>query len=112
MVLRVRPTPTRFPMNIIYTPMDNIPLYSMWHFRTDSLLAGYLFRSQHVCITISLFRSQSYFLFIVTLNCVSMREREIVLRYTGCSVFIATPSHDDWQLTLTCEIDRTPAASL
>ncbi len=76
MVPRVGLTQTRFPTNIIYTAMDNPPLYSMWHFRTDSLPAGDLFQSQHVCITISLFRSQSYFLFIVTLNCVSMQERE------------------------------------
>ncbi len=28
MVLRVRPTPTRFPTNSLYTPMDNTPLHS------------------------------------------------------------------------------------
>ncbi len=25
MLLRVKPTPTRFPTNILYTPMDNTP---------------------------------------------------------------------------------------
>ncbi len=29
MVLRVRPTPTPFPTNILYTPVDNIPLNSI-----------------------------------------------------------------------------------
>ncbi len=29
MVLRVKPTPTRFPTNSLYTPMDNTPLHSM-----------------------------------------------------------------------------------
>ncbi len=29
MVLRVKPTPTRFPANSLYTPMDNTPLHSM-----------------------------------------------------------------------------------
>ncbi len=29
MVLRVRPTPTRFPTNSLYIPMDNIPLHSI-----------------------------------------------------------------------------------
>ncbi len=29
MVLRVRPTPTRFPTNSLYTPMDNTPLHSI-----------------------------------------------------------------------------------
>ncbi len=29
MVLRVKPTPTRFPTNSLYTPMDNIPLHSI-----------------------------------------------------------------------------------
>ncbi len=28
MVLRVRPTPTRFPINIYYTPLDNTPMHS------------------------------------------------------------------------------------
>ncbi len=28
MVLRVKPTPTRFPINRLYTPMDNTSLYS------------------------------------------------------------------------------------
>ncbi len=28
MVLRVKPTPTRFPTNSLYTPMDNTPLHS------------------------------------------------------------------------------------
>ncbi len=27
MVLRVKPTPTRFPTNSLYTPMDNTPLH-------------------------------------------------------------------------------------
>ncbi len=37
MVLRVKPTPTRFPSNSLYTPMDNVcssALYSeanIWH---------------------------------------------------------------------------------
>ncbi len=34
-VLRVRPTPTRFPINSLYTPMDSIPLFSIpsvWRF--------------------------------------------------------------------------------
>ncbi len=29
MVLRVKPTPTRFLTNILYTPMDNSPLHSI-----------------------------------------------------------------------------------
>ncbi len=29
MVLRVKPTPTRFPTNSLYTPMDNTPLHSI-----------------------------------------------------------------------------------
>ncbi len=29
MVLRVKPTPTRFPTNCLYTPMDNKPLHSI-----------------------------------------------------------------------------------
>ncbi len=29
MVLRVRPTPTRFPTNSLYTPVDNTPLHSI-----------------------------------------------------------------------------------
>ncbi len=29
MVLRVKPTPTRFPTNSLYTPMENTPLHSM-----------------------------------------------------------------------------------
>ncbi len=29
MVLRVKPTPTRFPANNIYTPMDNTPMHSI-----------------------------------------------------------------------------------
>ncbi len=29
MVIRVKPTPTRFPTNSLYTPMDNTPLYPM-----------------------------------------------------------------------------------
>ncbi len=28
MVLRVKPTPTRFPTNSLYTPMVNTPLHS------------------------------------------------------------------------------------
>ncbi len=28
-VLRVKPTPTRFPTNSLYTPMDNTPLHSI-----------------------------------------------------------------------------------
>ncbi len=28
MVLRVRPTPTRFPINILYTPVNDTPLHS------------------------------------------------------------------------------------
>ncbi len=28
MVLRVKPTPTRFPTNSLYTPMDKTPLHS------------------------------------------------------------------------------------
>ncbi len=28
-VLRVKPTPTRFPANSLYTPMDNTPLHSI-----------------------------------------------------------------------------------
>ncbi len=27
MVLRVKPTPTRFPTNSLYSPMDNTPLH-------------------------------------------------------------------------------------
>ncbi len=29
MILRVRPTPTRFPTKCLYTPVDNIPLHSV-----------------------------------------------------------------------------------
>ncbi len=29
MVLRIRPTPTRFPTNSLYTPVDNTPLHSI-----------------------------------------------------------------------------------
>ncbi len=29
MTLRVKPTPTRFPTNSLYTPMDNKPLHSI-----------------------------------------------------------------------------------
>ncbi len=29
MVLRVKPTPTRFPTNSLYTPMGNTPLHSI-----------------------------------------------------------------------------------
>ncbi len=29
MVLRVKPTPTRFPTNSLYTPMENTPLHSI-----------------------------------------------------------------------------------
>ncbi len=29
MLLRVKPTPTRFPTNSLYTPMDNTPLHSI-----------------------------------------------------------------------------------
>ncbi len=29
MVLRVKPTPIRFPTNNLYTPMDNTPLHSI-----------------------------------------------------------------------------------
>ncbi len=29
MVLRVKPTPTRFPTNSLYTPMDNTPLHTI-----------------------------------------------------------------------------------
>ncbi len=29
MVLRVKPTPTRFPTNSLYTPMDNTALHSI-----------------------------------------------------------------------------------
>ncbi len=29
MVIRVKPTPTRFPTNSLYTPMDNTPLHSI-----------------------------------------------------------------------------------
>ncbi len=29
MVLHVKPTPTRFPTNSLYTPMDNTPLHSI-----------------------------------------------------------------------------------
>ncbi len=29
MVLRVKPTPTRFPTNSLYTPIDNTPLHSI-----------------------------------------------------------------------------------
>ncbi len=29
MVLRVKPTPTRFPTNRLYTPMDNTLLHSI-----------------------------------------------------------------------------------
>ncbi len=29
MVLRVKPTPTRFPTNSLYTPMDSTPLHSI-----------------------------------------------------------------------------------
>ncbi len=29
MVLRVKPTPTRFPIKSLYTPMDNTPLHSI-----------------------------------------------------------------------------------
>ncbi len=29
MVLRVKPTPTRFPTNNLYTAMDNTPLHSI-----------------------------------------------------------------------------------
>ncbi len=29
MVLRVKPTPTQFPTNSLYTPMDNTPLHSI-----------------------------------------------------------------------------------
>ncbi len=30
MVLRVKPTPTRFPTNILYIPMDNTLLHSIY----------------------------------------------------------------------------------
>ncbi len=29
MVLRVKPTPTRFPTNVLYTPVDNTSLHSL-----------------------------------------------------------------------------------
>ncbi len=29
LVLRVKPTPTRFPTNSLYTPMDNTPMHSI-----------------------------------------------------------------------------------
>ncbi len=29
MLLRVKPTPTRFPTNSLYTPVDNTPLHSI-----------------------------------------------------------------------------------
>ncbi len=29
MVLQVKPTPTQFPTNSLYTPMDNMPLHSI-----------------------------------------------------------------------------------
>ncbi len=29
MALQIKPTPTRFPTNSLYTPMDNTPLYSI-----------------------------------------------------------------------------------
>ncbi len=45
MVLRVKPTPTRFPTNSLYTPMDNTPLHSVSSvFHLWGLLLLLLFR--------------------------------------------------------------------
>ncbi len=49
MVLRVRPTPTRFPTNILYSPVDSTPLLSLPPFVIQELgiLMSY---SQHSCV--------------------------------------------------------------
>ncbi len=45
MVPRVKPTPTRFPTNSLYTPMDDTPLHSissachLWGVAKDSAVA-------------------------------------------------------------------------
>ncbi len=43
MVLRVKPTPTRFPTNSLYNTMDNTPLHfipSVCHLRGTSVVAS------------------------------------------------------------------------
>ncbi len=46
MVLRVKPTPARFPTNSLYTPMDNTPMHSItsvyhpWGFSICVLFLG------------------------------------------------------------------------
>ncbi len=47
MVLRVKPKPTRFPTNGLYTPIDNTPLHSIrkWKRRAQQALRTSLYCS-------------------------------------------------------------------
>ncbi len=50
MLLRAKLTPTRFPTNSLYTPMDNTPLHSMpsvCHPLGRSVIEGYFCERQH-----------------------------------------------------------------
>ncbi len=68
MVLRVKPTPTRFPINSLYTPIDNTLLHSIssvchpWGAavtsRVEILGLGVVMRSQKGRITYLLFSRQ------------------------------------------------------